>query len=143
MKLTEEVNDILTTRSFDAQHKRVNGIHPDLPNPPFSLMLVGPKGSGKSNLILRLIYGNKISKRDKKKFGKFYRHFFNKVYVFSPSWKLDPKMERCHIPDEQIFEDLALYTQIIEEIVRIQTEAIEEDGKEDADHIFMIFTDLA
>ena len=143
MQLSETENPELSTKPFDNQHKRVNGIHPDLPNPPMSLLMVGPKGSGKSNLILRLLFGNRCSKGDKNKFGKFYRHFFSKVYIFSPSWKLDPKMKRCKIPDEQIFEDAELYPQIIETILGTQVDSIEEDGKEATEHILMVFTDLA
>lgn len=82
MKLSEELNPELTTKSFDNQHKRVSQIHPDLPNPPFSLMLVGPKGSGKSNLILRLLYGNKCSKPDKKSLVNFIDIFLAK-YIYS------------------------------------------------------------
>ena len=105
MQIKEEINTVLTTASFDKQHRKYSEIHPDLVQPSFSLLLVGPKGSGKSNLILRLLYGNKKPKKSKNTHHKFYRHFFDKVYVFSPSWKLDPKMARCKIPEEQIFEE--------------------------------------
>ena len=143
MKFNETENPELTTNPFDDQHKRQLDIHPALPNPPFSLMLVGPAGSGKSNLILRLLYGNKCKKNDKNKYGKFYRHFFDKVYIFSPSWKLDPKMNRCHIPEEQIFENPNLYHEIIEQLLGIQSDSIEEDGKSETPHILMVFSDLA
>jgi GTPase SAR1 family protein len=133
----------LITPPFDDQHKRGNQIHPDLPYPSFSIMLCGPKGSGKSNLILRLIYGNRKPKNAKNNFHKFYRHFFEKVYIFSPSWKLDPKMARCNIPDEQIFEEPEMYPSIIEEILKGQAESIEEESKEETEHILLIFTDLA
>ena len=143
LTISEEENTILTTKPFDKQHKKYGDIHPDLVQPSFSLLLVGPKGSGKSNLILRLLYGNKKPKGAKNNYHKFYRHFFDKVYVFSPSWKLDPKMDRCKIPDEQIFEEPALYPNIIEELIGTQTDSIEEEGKDDTEHILMIFTDLA
>jgi GTPase SAR1 family protein len=143
MDITEKENAELVTPPFDDQNRRKGDIHPDLPYPPMSILLVGPKGSGKSNLILRLIYGNRKPKNSKNSYHKFYRHFFDKVYVFSPSWKLDPKMGRCKIPDEQIFEHAELYPQIIEEILAGQAEDIEEEGKDDTDHILMIFTDLA
>ena len=143
MLITEDINTELSTLPFDQQHKRYPAIHPDLPQPSFSLLLVGPKGSGKSNLILRLIYGNKKPTKVTNTYHKFYRHFFDKVYVFSPSWKLDPKMGRCKIPEEQIFEEPALYTEIIEEILGTQADNIEEEGKDDTEHILMIFTDLA
>jgi GTPase SAR1 family protein len=143
MKIEEATNPELVTPPFDDQHKRGNELHPDLPYPPMSLMLVGPKGSGKSNLILRLLYGNRKKKDAKNEYHKFYRHFFDKVYIFSPSWKLDKKMSRCQIPEDQIFEDAGYYPQIIEELLAGQADDIEEDGKENAEHILMVFTDLA
>ena len=144
MKIEEKDNNPeLLTPPFDDQHKRTNQIHPDLPYPSMSLLLVGPKGSGKSNLILRLLYGNRKKKDAKNDYHKFYRHFFDKVYVFSPSWKLDPKMQRCRIPEEQIFEDPEYFPAIIEEILQGQAEDIEEEGKDDTEHILMVFTDLA
>ena len=52
-------------------------------------------------------------------------------------------MQRCKITNSQIFEDFELYPQIIEEILLGQAEDIEEDGKDDTEHILMVFTDLA
>lgn len=135
MIIEEKENKILATKAFDNQHKKYSDIPKDLPQPPFSLLLVGPKGSGKSNLILNLVYKSKPK--------KLYRHFFDKVYVFSPTWKLDPKMAKTKVPDDQIFEDTDSYRQIIEEIIGIQSDKIEEEGKENTEHILMIFTDLA
>ena len=143
MHITEKPNAELVTPPFDDQHKRGDQIHPDLPYPSMSLMLVGPKGSGKSNLILRLLYGNRKPKGSTNDHHKFYRHFFEKVYIFSPSWKLDPKMARCKIPEEQIFEDAELYPEIIAELLEGQAEDIAEEGKEETEHILMVFTDLA
>ena len=135
MLISETENKDLKTNTFDNQLKPSNGIPKDLPQPPFSLLLVGPKGSGKSNLILNLVY--------KTKPVKMYRHFFDKVYVFSPTWKLDPKMSRCHVPEEQVFEEPEYYQAAVAEIIQTQSEAIEEDGKDEAEHILLIFTDVA
>jgi hypothetical protein len=143
MLISEEENPELTTKAFDNQHKRGDEIHPDLPHPPMSLLLIGPKGSGKSNLILRLLYGNRKPKGATNNHHKFYRHFFDKVYIFSPTWRLDPKMRRCKIPDNQIFEDAELYPQIIAELLEGQADDIEEEGKDETEHILMVFTDLA
>jgi GTPase SAR1 family protein len=135
MIIQEKLNKILETKAFDNQHKKYCEIPKDLPQPPFSLLLVGPKGSGKSNLILNLVYKSKPK--------KLYRNFFDKVYVFSPTWKLDPKMSRTKVPEEQIFEDPDTYREAIQEIVGIQQDKIEEEGKEATEHILMIFTDVA
>jgi hypothetical protein len=106
---------------------------------------VGPKGSGKGNCTLRLIFGNQRKKKEAtdNNHHKFYRHHFDKIYVFSPTWSMDPKMKRCQIPDEQIFTEPDMYNEVITEILEGQVEDIEEEGKEDADNILMIFSDLA
>ena len=145
MKITEEANDILAIKPFDNQHKPSKVLHPELLQPPFTALLVGPKGAGKSSVILRLIYGNKRSKKcsPENTHYKFYRHIFDKVYVFSPTWQLDPKTTRCQIPPDQIFEDPSTYEEVLTEIVESQIEDIKEDGKEDADDILLIFSDLA
>ena len=67
----------------------------------------------------------------------------DKIYVFSPTWSNDDKTARCRIPDEQIFEDVDDYEEIIQEILDAQEEDIREDGKDDADNILLIFSDLA
>ena len=63
MRITEEPNDVLTIKPFDNQHRGSRELHPDLPQPPMTLLLAGPKGAGKSSVILRLIYGNKKSRK--------------------------------------------------------------------------------
>ena len=135
MIIQEKLNKILETKAFDNQHKKYSDIPKDLPQPPFSLLLVGSKGAGKSNLILNLVYKSKPK--------KLYRNFFDKVYVFSPTWKLDPKMSRTKVPEEQIFEDPDTYREAIQEIVGTQQDKIEEEGKEATEHILLIFTDVA
>ena len=145
MRITEEPNDVLTIKPFDNQHRGSRELHPDLPQPPMTLLLAGPKGAGKSSVILRLIYGNKKSKKctpDNMHY-KFYRHYFDKVYVFSPTWELDDKTTRCRIPPDQIFDNSSTYEEVLTEIVEGQMEDIKEDGKENADHILLIFSDLA
>lgn len=143
MNITEHENSELSVKPFDNQHKRSSSLHPDLLHPPFSLLLVGPKGSGKGNCTLRLIFGNQKKKGTNSDHHKFYRHHFDKIYVFSPTWTLDPKMRRCQIPTDQIFEEPEMYTEVISEILEGQVEDIEEEGKEDADDILLIFSDLA
>jgi hypothetical protein len=52
-------------------------------------------------------------------------------------------MQRCKIPDDQIFDEPHMYPQVIEHILAGQEEDISEDGKAGADEILMIFSDLA
>lgn len=143
MKIHETANDELTLKPFDNQLRPSKQLHPDLLQPPFTLMMVGPKGSSKTTTILRLIYGNKKRRGCTNCYHKFYRHFFDKIYVFSPTWSNDDKTARCKIPESQIFEDVDDYEEIIQEILDAQEEDIREDGKDDADNILLIFSDLA
>ena len=143
MHIEEQQNDDLTVRPFDNQLKASAGLHPDLLQPPFTLLLVAPKGSGKSTTILRLLYGNQKKKQCTNTHHKFYRHFFDKVYIFSPTWEMDEKTERCKIPSDQIFDEPEEYEEVIGEILSAQEEDIAEDGKDEADHILMVFSDLA
>lgn len=144
MNIEEIENNTLTVKAFDNQLKgHKNQIHPSLPQPPCSLCLVGSIGNGKSNLIVRLIFGNKKKKGAKDDFHKFYRHFFDRIYVFSPTWARDDKTGRCGIPDDQIYEDAEYYPEILQEIIATQAEEIEEDGKENCEHVLLIFSDLA
>lgn len=143
MKIEETPNDVLSVRAFDNQLKPSKKLHPDLLQPPFTLLLVAPKGSGKSTTILRLIYGNKKKCKLTNTHHKFYRHYFDKIYIFSPTWELDPKMQRCKIPSDQIFDDPDDYEEVITTILEGQAEDIEEDGKDDAEEILLVFSDLA
>ena len=143
MKIEEAPNDVLTVRAFDNQLQPSKQLHPDLLQPPFTLLLVAPKGSGKSTTILRLIYGNRKRCADKNSHRKFYRHYFDKIFVFSPTWELDPKMQRCRIPPDQIFGDPDDYEEVVGEILDGQAEEIEAEGKDDAEEVLLIFSDLA
>lgn len=145
MNIKEEDEPVLQIKPFDNQMKGSQEIHPSLPQPPFSLCLVGPKGSGKSSVIIRLLYGNRKPKNwnETHKHYRFYRKFFTKIYIFSPTWQLDPKTKRCKIPEAQIFEDPVDYYDIVETILGSQQDDIEEDGKDETDHILMVFSDLA
>lgn len=145
IEIRETPNEDLTLKAFDNQLQPSKQLHPDLLQPPFTLMMVGPKGSSKTTTILRLIYGNNRKRgcKDQNTYHKFYRHYFDKIYVFSPTWSNDAKTARCKIPDDQIYEDVEDYEEIIQEILDGQEEDIREDGKDEADSILLIFSDLA
>ncbi len=119
MRIEEDKDTVLQVKAFDDQLKPSSGIHPDLLQPPFTLLLVAPKGSGKSTTILRLIYGAKRKgKKTNNTHHKFYRNHFDKIFVFSPTWELDPKCARCKIPDDQLFDDPELYEDTIPELIK-------------------------
>ena len=86
IQIAETPNEDLTLKAFDNQLEPSKQLHPDLLQPPFTLMMVGPKGSSKTTTILRLIYGNNKKKNCTNCYHKFYRHYFDKIFVFSPTW---------------------------------------------------------
>ena len=145
MNITEETNDVLAVKPFDNQLKASPELHPSLPQHPFCTMMVAPAGGGKTTTILRMIYGNRKPKNHtgKHKHYKFYRHFFDRIYVFSPSRENDAKCSICKIPSEQIFEDVDIYDEVLQEILDTQEESIREDGKENTDKVLLVFSDLA
>lgn len=144
LNFDQKHNPELVIKPFDNQLAGSDAIHPDLPQPPFTIMLCCPKGGGKSTNIIRLIYGNRKCKSAPKKstYHKFYRHYFSRIFVFSPTWRLDKgKTGRCNIPDDQVFDEQAQYEEVLQEIVDAQIEDIEEDGQ--AEPVLIIFSDLA
>ena len=138
MKITES-NSELEILPLDCQLARDKSIHPNLLHNQWSLLLVAAKGSGKSSLILRLLMG--IPKRKDKLSQPFYRGHFDKIHIFSPTWSMDDKCKKVHIPEDQIHQDEEDYESIIEEIMLDQEMAKEEDGEQDK--VLLIFTDLA
>jgi energy-coupling factor transporter ATP-binding protein EcfA2 len=144
MQIEETENDILAVKAFDKQRDNIEStLHPDLPQPPMTILAVGSKGSGKTTLLLRLLFGNKRPKNAKNKHYKFFRNYFDKIYVFSHTFSLDPKCAICKIPESQIFEDPERYEEIIEEILNGQRDEIESEGRDDAPRILFVFSDLA
>ncbi len=143
MKITEIPEDELLIKSFDNQNKKDSSLHPNLLQHPFSLLLCAPKNSGKTNLLLRLLLGNRKPKGAQNDYHKFYKHYFDKVYIFSPTWNNDEKTQKTGIPQEQVYEEPELYHKILHEILLGQDEEIEEEGKENADKILLVMDDLA
>lgn len=138
MKITEKASE-LDILPVDNQLARDTSLHPNLLHNQWSLLLVAPKGSGKSSLIMRLLMG--IPKRKDKPAQPFYRGHFDKIHIFSPTWCLDLKTKKIHIPEDQIHNDEEEYESIIEEIMLTQ-ELAHEEGEEQ-DRVLLIFTDLA
>ena len=141
MSITETDMGLEVT-PVDDQLSNDGSIHQILPQPPFSLMITAPKGSGKSTLINRLIAG--VPKRKDKDAIPYYKRYFDRVHVFSPSWRLDgTKTKRLNIPDDQIYDDEKEYALIIEQILLEQEIQVVEEGKDKSHKVLLVFTDLA
>lgn len=89
----------------------------------FSLLVVGPPGSGKSSLVFSQLTNPG---------GLFYRKF-NKVYIFSPS--LHTIEKDINIPDDQKIDSFDL--ERLQEIIDNQKQSVEEPAE-----VLLIFDDL-
>ena len=144
MDIQEIETTELAVKPFDNQHKPPGTLHPDLLQPPFTALMVAPKGCGKSTTILNMLYGTcrgKKKTRHAKEGNLFYRYHFSRIYVMSPTWNLDPKCKKCRIDESQVFEDPDTYEDVVTEILAGQQEDIEADGQ--AEDIMILFDDCA
>jgi len=98
-----------------------------LPKPPFLLTLQAPVRSGKSNLIMNMVY-------------RWYKPIFDEIIFISPTVKNDKTCKMLYKDkdiikmDENLDNDLDM---ILNEIVEQQNETVEEDRK----HILIILDD--
>lgn len=82
-------HDELFVQEVKTPKKRDLGVNDLLPNPPFLLGLLAPRKSGKTNVVVDSLL-------DKKKYnGKF-----DKIYIWSQSYELEPKWRRLEIDPE-------------------------------------------
>lgn len=72
-----------------------------LPKTPFAMGLVGQMGSGKTNLLCRLILGGEKEK------SSFYNKKFDRVYFVGNMKTINCK-KKIDLPEEQVFETLTV-----------------------------------
>ena len=91
---------------------------PGLPKPPFRMLMVGPSGSGKSNLLLTLITNK-----------SFYKDYFkNRIHVFSRSITTDPIWTNLSLPIIKGSYD-SYYPDALKQIIEEQEKIVEAEGK--------------
>ena len=103
-KVDEKSNPLLRIKPLDNQHARCKDIQEPLLNHPHSLIIVAPKGGGKSTLLINMLLNKHM-----------YFRFFDKIYLFSPTASMDPKWDKVYIPPGQKFQHFD--PAIIEEIL--------------------------
>ena len=93
-KNNKKVDDLKVKPLFDDGDDYVDAPHPNLLRIPFSLLLIAPKGSGKTTTLQNVLM--------------WYDKMFDAVFIFSPTVKLDKKWEqiikKLKIPDQNLFE---------------------------------------
>lgn len=101
-----------------------------LPKFPSTILVIGKSGSGKSILVQNILF-------DK----RFYKDFFDEIYLVSPTAKSDDVQKAFKLDDDNIMTDLETAPQEIENILNFQRETIEEKGIENALKVCMVFDD--
>jgi hypothetical protein len=95
-----------------------------IPATPATIFLIGKPGSGKSNLLLNLIFGTSTC--------KFYNKAFDVVYFCGNVKTINSKKE-IDLPEEQIFDDLTID----------MLESIEEQIANSDESVLLIIDDQA
>ena len=102
----------------------------NFPGFPSCTLFVGMPGSGKSNTFMHMMLSE-----------KFWRGFFDEIYLFGPTVKSDKLYERIKVPDKNICADPKEMLAKCEEILDKQQAAVEKDKKE-AFKVLVVFEDL-
>ena len=115
----------------DIKREEFKNIKRPLPQPPFSLVLVAPTKSGKSNIIVNLLKNSY--------FG--YDDVFDEIYYISPTVGIDDTLKSINEDDDIIKiseeDDLKLLDDILNDIVKNQKEKPKEDRK----HVLIVLDD--
>jgi hypothetical protein len=96
-----------------------------------SVIISGKSGSGKSTLLANLI----LDKR-------FYKGWFKKIFLFSPTANGDDIQKQLKIPPQHVFTDLEEAPELLEIILRSQKEALERTTADKAQQYAIIFDDV-
>ena len=96
-----------------------------------SVLISGKSGSGKSTLLANLL----LDKR-------FYKGFFDKIFLFSPTANGDDIQKNLKIPAKHVFTDLEEAPELLEVILRSQQEVLEKTTADKAPQYAIIFDDV-
>lgn len=123
VEIDEVENKEISLKGFKCKNDGKINCEWPLSEIPYCAFLIvnGPCGSGKTNLILNLLTRRK----------KMYYKQFDKIYIFSPS--LGTVSRNIHLPDDQIFPDLDF-----DELNAI----IEKERNAEGKRILLVFDDV-
>ena len=96
-----------------------------------SVIISGKSGSGKSTLLANLL----LDKR-------FYKGWFDKMFLFSPTANGDDIQKQLKIPSNHVFTDLEEAPELLEIILRAQKESLENTTADKAKQYAIIFDDV-
>lgn len=96
-----------------------------------SILISGKSGSGKSTLLANLI-------TDK----RFYKGYFKKIFLFSPTANGDDIQKQLNIPANHVFTDLDEAPELLEVIINAQKGSLEKTTADKAQQWAIIFDDV-
>lgn len=107
-----------------------NGLNPILPKPPFLGIVNGSVRSGKSTLLMNLLYND-----------NFYKGMFDKIIFISPTCENDKTLHHMNEDDDiiKICDNLESIDGILKSIVKIQQDELK---KGDGMHTLLILDDM-
>jgi len=100
------------------------------PGFPTTTVMVGQPGSGKTNLLISMLSGE-----------RFYKGFFDKVYLFGLTCKSDDLYKAISVPKDQIITEAKDIVPRLATIINEQQEAVENDWNS-AEKLLFIFEDM-
>ena len=95
-----------------------------IPSTPFAMALIGSMGSGKTNLLCRLILGGEKGQ------SNFYNKHFDKVFFIGQLKTINTK-KKINLPEDQVFDTLT--SKVLD--------AILEDVKESDESVLLVIDD--
>ena len=96
-----------------------------------SILIVGKSGSGKSTLLYRLLTSD-----------KFYKGFFKKTFLISPSSSSDDIQKALNLPPENVFSDLTEAITALDSIMKHQQMMIEKHGASKSSQFAVVLDDV-
>ena len=96
-----------------------------------SVLISGKSGSGKSTLLANLLLD-----------ARFYKGWFEKIFLFSPTANGDDIQKELKIPAKHVFTDLEEAPALLELIIRSQKESLEKTTADKAKQYAIIFDDV-
>ena len=98
-----------------------------------SILLCGKSGSGKSTLLASLINDEN---------NRFYKEYFDKVFLFSPTGHGDDIQSHYGIPENHVFTDLDEAPELLELIIKTQRDKIKRSNNAKTAQYAVVFDDI-
>ena len=113
------------------EEPKIKWDYPQLPVPPFRLIVVSPSSSGKSVLISNMISSKNFPYRD---------YFKDNIFIFSPTFNMGSMTGMDNIKKNNIFDSFDV--EVLNSIIAEQKDLVELYGKKKSSPILLVFDDV-